>query len=179
MQRKRTLVALAACALLAAGMPAVTVAQTPGPTTSSDCRMPDKENDAFFQATSLRVGAPRGTLALVSVADEATRERGLMCVTKIPHGRGMIFVFPGPDNVRGFWMKDTLVNLDMVFVDSDHKVTAVSANVPATKEGTPDAKIARREGLGSYVIELGAGDAARYGIKIGTKLSLPVLKAVE
>jgi len=151
-------------------------AQTPAPTTSSDCPTPAVDTHAFVAAAAFRVKAPRGgPLALVPVNDENARERGLMCVVSVPLGRGMIFVFGDGDISRGFWMKNTLVGLDMVFVTSAGKVTSVAANVPATPDGTPDDKIGRRAGLGRFVIELGAGDAARHGITAGTHLTLPPL----
>ncbi|GAC1419037.1 MAG: hypothetical protein NVSMB64_28540 [Candidatus Velthaea sp.] len=102
-----------------------------------------------------------------------------MCVVRVPPGRGMIFIFNGGDIKRGFWMKNTLVPLDMVYVTSKGVVTSVAANVPATPEGTADDAIARREGVGRYVIELGAGDAARHHMKAGVKLQLPALAAKE
>ena len=76
-------------------------------------------------------------------------------------------------------MKNTLVPLDMIFVAANGTVSAVSAAVPATPNGTPDDAVARRQGLGQFVIELGSGDAARHRIVPGTKLPLPSLTAAE
>ncbi|GAC1594526.1 MAG: hypothetical protein NVS3B28_25270 [Candidatus Velthaea sp.] len=155
-------------------------AQTPPPTTSAECANTGLATRTFLTSDAIPVKAPRnGVLSLAAVSDEASRERGLMCVVSVPTGRGMIFVFPGHDANRGFWMKNTLVALDMVYVTSKGLVSGVAANVPATPEGMPDEKIARREGVGRYVIELGAGDAARHGIKAGVKLQLPRLTAKE
>ncbi len=89
----------------------------------------------------------------------------------------MIFVFAPPQRVQGFWMKNTLVGLDMVFVTSAGTVSAVAADIPPTPEGTPDEDVARRSGLAQFVIELGAGDAARHGVVTGTKLALPAFAA--
>lgn len=100
-----------------------------------------------------------------------------MCVVRIPPGKGMLFVFAPPERVQGFWMKNTLVALDMVFVTTAGRVSTVAADIPPTPAGTPDADVARREGLGQFVIELAAGDAARHGIVRGTKLALPALTA--
>jgi uncharacterized membrane protein (UPF0127 family) len=152
---------------------------TPSPTSSADCPAPAADTRAFLDARGVTVNAPRGKLALVPVRTEATRERGLMCVVRIPGGKGMIFVFPPPEHVQNFWMKNTLVSLDMVFVTSAGTVTAVDADVPATPRGTPDDAVARRSAVGTYVIELGAGDAARHGIVRGTILTLPALTATE
>jgi uncharacterized membrane protein (UPF0127 family) len=76
-------------------------------------------------------------------------------------------------------MKNTLVPLDMVFIDGAGRVTSVAADLPATRAGTPDDAVARGRGTGRYVIELAAGDAARHGIAPGVVLPLPHLTAKE
>ena len=119
------------------------------------------------------VSAPQATLRLAVASNNEQRERGLMFVRHVPHGTGMIFAFPDGDGPRNFWMKNTVTPLDMIFVAHDGTVTAVARNVPATKPGTPDDKLATRQGNGAYVIELGAGDAARAGIVDGTHLTIP------
>ena len=123
--------------------------------------------------TPVHVAAPRGTLRLAVASDDAQRERGLMFVKRVPRGEGMIFVFPDGDQARSFWMKNTIAPLDMVFVAGDGTVTSVARNVPATKAGETDDRVARREGEGAFVIELAAGDAAREGIAAGTHLPIP------
>jgi uncharacterized membrane protein (UPF0127 family) len=147
------------------------------PTTSSECPNTAVDTTKFLSSPTVGTSARLGRLRLAVVNDEDGRARGLMCVTRIPHGRGMIFVFAPPDASQNFWMKNTLVPLDMLFVHGDGTVDSVAANVPATPNGTPDDKIARRGGIGQFVIELGAGDAARLGITSGTKLVLPPLQA--
>ena len=67
----------------------------------------------------LEVRAGRTTLRLAVAATPAQREHGLMNVPFVPSGQGMLFAFPGADEMRGFWMKDTITPLDMVFVRSD------------------------------------------------------------
>ena len=76
----------------------------------------------------------------------------------------MIFVFSDGDADRGFWMKDTITPLDMVFVKSDGTISAIAVNVPATAPKTTDDKIARRQAIAKYVIELGAHDSERVGL---------------
>jgi uncharacterized protein len=120
----------------------------------------------------IHVRAPAEMLAL-RVADTITkRASGLMCVRALPARSGMIFVFNDGDNLRDFWMKNTLIPLDMVFVAKNGRVNDVRANVPATKVDTPEDKIPTASGTGSYVIELAAGEAARAGIKPGTNLDV-------
>jgi uncharacterized protein len=125
----------------------------------------------------LDVSSGRVTLHLALASTEQQRERGLMQVSSVPRGQGMLFVFPDGEQTREFWMKDTITPLDMLFVDANGTVTGVAANVPATKPGTPEEKIARRRGLAQYVIELRAGQAAALGIAAGSRLSIPPLRA--
>jgi uncharacterized membrane protein (UPF0127 family) len=101
-----------------------------------------------------------------------------MCVTKLRPQRGMIFVF-AQSGRWDFWMKNTLVPLDMVWLDADGTVTTVAADVPAATRTTPDDAVARRSGNGLYVIELTAGEAAVDHLVVGKRLSLPALHASQ
>jgi uncharacterized membrane protein (UPF0127 family) len=120
----------------------------------------------------VRVRAPNETLELRIADTVSRREYGLMCVRSLPPRTGMIFVFSDGDNYRDFWMKNTLIPLDMVWVSKNGRVNDVRANVPSTNVNTPDDKIPHRSGTGTYVIELAAGEAARAGIKPGTMLDV-------
>ena len=121
------------------------------------------------------VHAPKATLTLQVATTEDQRETGLMSVTHLPAHTGMVFVFDQDAPVT-FWMKDTLVPLDMIFVAADGTVRSVAANVPVVSEDTPDNKIPTRPGIAKFVIELPAGEAAHDGIATGVQLSeLPAL----
>ncbi|MEA2663723.1 MAG: uncharacterized protein QOI11_667, partial [Candidatus Eremiobacteraeota bacterium] len=127
---------------------------------------------------ALVVDAPKSALRLAVADTDPRREHGLMGVAAVPPGEGMLFVFPeAADQRRDFWMKDTIAPLDMVFVRADGTVSSVAARVPATKPGTPDSRVARRFGVGRYVIELTAGGAAAAGLRPGSRLALPALPA--
>jgi len=119
-----------------------------------------------------KIVAPKAHLRVAVAATEAQRESGLMCVTKLATRAGMIFVFDRNDQVV-FWMKHTLIPLDMVWLDNHGVVTTVAARVPAATLETPDAQVARRSGTGRYVIELNSGEAAKDGIHTGVRLKLP------
>jgi uncharacterized membrane protein (UPF0127 family) len=166
-----------AVALLAGLLAAPVAAQTPPPTSSDECPNVAVDTNTFLGGDTIAVPTPHGAMNLVVVSDDASRERGLMCVVRIPHERGMLFVFAPPDVEQSFWMKNTLVPLDMVFVRGDGVVSKVAVNVPATPRGTPDDQVAIAKGMGRFVIELGAFDAAKLGIVAGTKLALPPLQA--
>ncbi len=118
---------------------------------------------------SLDVQAPNARLHLEIADNEAARERGLMFRTKLAPHSGMLFVFQHDDTVT-FWMKNTLISLDMVFIGADGRVRTVSPSVPATLADTPDPQVPRRAGRARYVLELRAGEAAGDGLKPGARL---------
>lgn len=122
----------------------------------------------------VEVSAPPVTLQLAVADDVPTREYGLMCVLRLRPQHGMIFVFSRESDWE-FWMKNTLVPLDMIWLRADGTVTTVAVNVPSSTRTAPDATLARRRGRGVYVIELRANEAAADGIVVGSHLALPPL----
>lgn len=115
---------------------------------------------------AITVHAPKATLRLEVADTEKKRENGMMLRRSVPAHTGMVFVFDA-DSIVGFWMKNTLVPLDMVFIGSDGSVRAVYSRVPASTLQTPDAKVARRDGEAKFVFELAAGEAALDGLVAG------------
>jgi uncharacterized membrane protein (UPF0127 family) len=113
-------------------------------------------------------------LAVVDTPDQRTL--GLMCVTALRPRSGMLFVF-ADESHQTFWMKHTLIPLDMIWVRAGGRIDTVAARVPASTLQTPDADVARRGGEGTYVIELAAGEARRAGLTPGSTLALPSLHA--
>lgn len=127
------------------------------------------------QLPTVVIRAPKAELHLEVARTEPERETGLMDRTVVAPHTGMIFVFDADAPVQ-FWMKDTRVPLDMIFVGADGTVRTVYANVATPPPAVPDAGIAREAGVAKYVIELAAGEAARDGIAAGVRL--PVREAV-
>jgi uncharacterized membrane protein (UPF0127 family) len=160
--------AVVACALAGAARPA-------GAHGGEPCPAPAQTANPV----PVRVRAPHETLDLRIADNVEKREYGLMCVRSLPPRIGMIFVFGDGDNLRDFWMKNTLIPLDMVFVSKNGLVNGVHANVPSTSVDTPDVRIPHRDGTGTYVIELAAGEAARAGIKPGTILNIRGVRAAK
>ena len=97
------------------------------------------------------------------------RERGLMYVTRLPRHHGMLFVFDG-DAPVAFWMKDTLIPLDMVFVGADAIVRTVFANVKVVPATLPDSQIPLEQAQAKYVIELPAGEARMDRLRTGSRI---------
>ncbi len=120
------------------------------------------------------MNAPRAAMHLWVARSERSHELGLMERTRLDPAQGMIFVF-GRNSERDFWMKDTLMPLDMVFIEHDGLVRAVFSRVPVLPPGTPDNAIPLIHARAQYVLELGAGEARRLGIVAGEKLTIPSL----
>ncbi|MCX5789401.1 MAG: DUF192 domain-containing protein [Elusimicrobia bacterium] len=124
--------------------------------------------------TRARLKFPDGkTISVDLAATPLQREVGLMNRTRLPKDYGMLFVFPVEQGLQ-FWMKNTLVDLDMVFIDHEGRVTAFYPRVPRSELDTPEDKLARRSGLAQYVLELPAGAGARHKLKVGQKLGFAV-----
>ena len=120
--------------------------------------------------SSVSVRAPRATLHLQVADTPAKREFGLMYRHSLLAHTGMVFVFK-TDALASFWMKNTLVPLDMVFIAPDGRVRRVFANVPASTLQTPDDKVARRDGEAKFVLELPPGEAASDGLEPGARVT--------
>lgn len=113
---------------------------------------------------------PSGKTVTVDVVDTpASRETGLMCRTKLGKDYGMLFVFP-QEMALNFWMKNTLVDLDMIWIGTDKRINVIHADMPKSTVETPDDKVAVAGGTGLYVLELPAGAAKRLKLKAGDRL---------
>ncbi len=117
------------------------------------------------------IEAPKAVLRLETATTPQQQERGLMSRTNLWPRTGMLFVF-SKDAPISFWMKDTLIPLDMVFVGSDLRVRKVFARVPIVPPGMPDRKIPLETARAKYVIELPSGEATRDGIVPGVQLRI-------
>jgi uncharacterized protein len=101
----------------------------------------------------------------VEIADTPeTRSRGLMFREIMPRGDGMLFVYEEPRR-SSFWMKNTLIPLDMLFVDQSGTITrihhqAIPGNLTSIDGG--DQVFA--------VLEINGGLAKRYGISVGSQM---------
>lgn len=101
----------------------------------------------------------------VQIADtEPTRERGLMFVKHLGPADGMLFDFKTPQEVS-FWMKNTLIPLDMLFIAPDGRIVSIARNaVPMDETGIPSG------GAVLGVLELRGGRAAEIGAEPGDRV---------
>jgi uncharacterized protein len=111
----------------------------------------------------------RGTKKLpfrVEVADTPEAQaRGLMFRTELGDNEGMIFPSAAPEP-RSFWMKNTPLSLDIIFIGADGRILNIAANtVPYSIQSVSS------DGFASAVLELRAGRAAALGIVAGDRVS--------
>jgi uncharacterized membrane protein (UPF0127 family) len=108
----------------------------------------------------------RSVTAELAVTD-AQRARGLMNRERILPDQGMLFVFE-EEAAHSFWMKNTLVSLDMLWLDRDRRIIHIERDVPpCTSDPCPS------YGPGKpalYVLELKGGMAAVFGLKTHDKV---------
>lgn len=104
----------------------------------------------------------------VEIADTyESRARGLMHREHMERDSGMLFLFEPPRPVA-FWMRNTILPLDLIFVDAVGKVIRVTENaVPFSEALMPSGGPVRA------VLEVNAGEAARFGVAQGTELRHP------
>ncbi len=124
----------------------------------------------------------RDACVLLEVADEPQEQRlGLMQRPALPPLRGMWFPFR-PSRPLRFWMFNTIAPLDMVFV-RDGQVLAIQRDVPTCRAQPCPSYWADADGNGRAdfadgVIELGAGEATRLGIKVGLPVRIESIAPV-
>ena len=95
-----------------------------------------------------------------------------MYVESLPMLEGMLFIYPEPQAVT-FWMKNTLIPLDMLFVGPDGTILSLHENAIPHDETT----ISGGEGV-IAVLEINGGMARRLGITVGDRLEHPVFTTV-
>jgi len=99
---------------------------------------------------------------------DAEKAQGLMHRESLHPKHGMLFLFD-EESPRTFWMKNTKIPLDMVFLDKDMVVVEVKANVPpCTEDPCPSSPSSPAQ----YVLEINAGLAEKNNIVVGSKMSL-------
>lgn len=104
----------------------------------------------------------------VDVADEPSeRAQGLMFVESMPRFTGMLFIYERPQ-FASFWMRNTLIPLDMLFVDETGRILTLHENAIPLDE-TP---IMGGDNI-SHVLEINGGLSSLLGIKVGDTLQHP------
>jgi uncharacterized protein len=97
--------------------------------------------------------------------NDAERERGLMFVKKLPEGQGMLFDFQHDEQVS-FWMHNTYIPLDMLFIASNGRIVHIAENAKPMSDALIPSQYPVR-----FVLEVIAGTADKLGIAVGDKVT--------
>jgi len=163
--------------------PAEPVASAPPPTPSPACTVPFAPAPVAAKAAQCPkdptgnlklplgkitfVDAPKSPQVEVELArDDASRERGLMYRTSMPKNRGMLFSWQ-EERPRNFWMHNTCIPLDMLYVTKEGVIAGILEQVPTLNEAPRGIKCPV-----AHVLELNAGWARAHGLTPGMKLKI-------
>lgn len=139
---------------------------TSEPKSESAAKAPEPQ--VIFESASGPIA-----VSLEVVATPPLIQRGLMHRRHLAPDRGMLFVFSS-ERVRSFWMKNTLIPLDMLFVKKDMTIAGIERDtVPLSLES-------RSVGIATqYVIEVNGGWTAKHGIEAGSQVTFKNLPKIE
>ena len=152
---RSSVVLLLACALAC-------TQRVPAPAAASSSAMTPAD------AASPRIILPdKSVIAVEVAADDEMRAQGLMYRDHLADDRGMIFLFPQAGEYP-FWMKNTLIPLDMIWSDANHRIVHIAHDVPPCKADPCPNYPPHAEA--SSVLELAAGVAAKHHLAEGDTL---------
>jgi hypothetical protein len=129
-------------------------------------RMPESESTVSFSTS-------KGIVAFHCEVADTPQERsaGLMNRESLDLDSGMLFVFESPQIVS-FWMKDTLIPLDMIFIDETGHVINICEAEPEPGVAEGDLNIYSSSSSAKWVVELNKGVCAEEGIVAGTPVTI-------
>lgn len=107
------------------------------------------------------------TVEIAATREE--REKGLMFRNELPQKHGMFFSYNTPGRLT-FWMKNTLIPLDMIFFDANYRVVYIQKNAQPCK--SEPCEIYGPKNPTQYVLEISGGESDSVGIKIGDTLEI-------
>lgn len=148
----------AALSLLLLGLACRSAATPEKPATAAPAPRPEL-------TVVTRAGA-RHPVRVELATNERERAKGLMYRRQLADGEGMLFIFER-DQVNAFWMKNTLIPLDMLFLAADGTVVGI------VRDATPQTETPRTVGKPSrYVLEVNGGWTALRGVEAGDRVEL-------
>jgi len=115
-------------------------------------------------------GQHRHRFAVEIADDPAEQARGLMFRTSLPADTGMLFIFDPPSRTH-FWMRNTMIPLDMLFIDDAGRVESI-----AERRDTFSDRVSSSRGPVRAVLEVGGGIARLLGITPGAQVVHPAFQ---
>jgi len=120
-----------------------------------------KEGEVRF----VQKGATRKKIDVEIADNDAERQKGLMFRPAMPDSVGMLFIFERSEP-QGFWMKNTMISLDIIYVNEQKQIVSIQKNAKPFLETTLPSF-----GDAIYVVEVNGGYCDKYGIKVGDTIS--------
>lgn len=161
------------------------------PATSSSTRSnppppPDRARSTDPTAKDFQMPAlPRARVLLKDVyggshavdaevaASDPARTRGLMWRSELPEGKAMLFIFPRPQ-VQTFWMRNTLIPLDLLFIGEDKKIVGI---VRQAEPKTTSPRSVNAPAL--YILEVPGGWAEKNSIQPGSLVEIQGISSLR
>jgi uncharacterized membrane protein (UPF0127 family) len=147
------------------GAPATNASVALGAGATDESDEPEEDPRAQkLETVKMKIGDE--TFMLMVANDEAKRAKGLMFRRSLKKNQGMIFVFPYAAE-RGFWMKDTYIPLDIIYLDAEARVLNIEQMAARDRRSKYSA------GAAKYAIELPLNTATRVKVTAGQTLEIP------
>lgn len=138
--------------------------------TAEDYEMPPLPR-AWVHLHDAYGGTHRVEVEVAATPD--SRTRGLMWRKELAAGKGMLFIFPS-DEVQGFWMRNTLIPLDMLFINTERRVVGI------IERAVPLSRDSRSVGIpGAYVLEVPGGWTQKVGVTKGSTVEFEGLSGIH
>lgn len=128
-----------------------------------------RDLDKLYEKAQFKVGNKKFFAYVAD--DEQKRAQGLMFIEKLPEDTGMLFIFEAEQSL-GFWMKNTLIPLNIGFFDAKGILVDQQEMKPAESLMSLDIPTYRSLKPGSFALEMNKGWFTKNGIKNGAKLTL-------
>jgi uncharacterized membrane protein (UPF0127 family) len=118
-------------------------------------------------------GSEKAEITYETAISSEEKKSGLMNRTELDQNHGMIFVYDNAD-IRSFWMKNTLIPLDIIFLDSNKQIINIEKAYP--EPNTPDSELERyrSDAPAQYVIEVNQNFTDRHGIEQGDRVEFSI-----
>ncbi len=121
----------------------------------------EKHGELSFQSSK---GDFISSLDIEFAENDFERTQGMKYRTSMEENQGMLFIFPY-ERIQSFWMKSTVISLDMIFINSKMKIVTIHKNtIPYDESSYASTEPAQ------YVLETIAGYVDKYNVKVGDKV---------
>lgn len=157
--------------MVRAGLVAVALLTSAGLTLGTLSAMTSAADVGKQEPLTIVTATGRAQFKVEIAETDAAREEGLMFRSSLPEDAGMLFDFKKTETVY-FWMKNTYLALDMIFIRDDGTVAHIAENATPLSEAT----IASGDPV-RFVLEVDAGTVKRIGLKVGDRIIHRLIKS--